>query len=633
MAISFPFFAQRGIKYPVRTDPRNPGRSIIELPKTERKLPQVLSTRNVLDATGYRQNAIAFQPFEMKNPRTGKALDPNATLTIQLPDGTKRTTTVKIFFEQVNEMEKALALRGKSLRNPAAFSNLKPNFDIKPYQIQPKLPEGFNTIKFEQKKPAPATPSPQLPGNITLNKQALPNAKFTLIDWAPELYISEDGRNSNNAEFPTIWTHSSLTLKGPSFPLLVRVPKAFAPLIAKIVWQVADKPFDGTLKTENPAGILASGTVATAEWYSLSNSTLSLPNPNDFLQNIIVASPSNLGVPSKTTAKALYFRVLAYDQTGQLLKIAPAVVASFGDTAKPIKIPPTYSNSVPGLNYSFPEGSFPFGVFVKGGGIQSVKSTQYVNDVLVPKGYKVAFDSRIGVKYYNFMNLIDSNEPLNKELTILDARFSAITGLGTGPSYNNEPNGIILSLNILEGLFSDQLTFEPKTPGAPVIPLEYTISQEMNIDLVNIRFFIGPVPVKIAANVGGNAGLELYGQANTQTIEFNGSIKPYFNTTFNASGGVDAVIAYATLNAGVNPLLGVGLPLGFSSANDGSLSFNGSLNGLTGKIYLSVGFYYPCPDLEKVVGFLTGDEDLPLCECRWDYNIFDFPGFSHDIKY
>jgi hypothetical protein len=184
---------------------------------------------------------------------------------------------------------------------------------------------------------------------------------------------------------------------------------------------------------------------------------------------------------------------------------------------------------------------------------------------------------------------------------------------------------------LLDGLATEKIPLTDKTASGAV-SLNYKVSQSLDIDLVNMRFMIGPVPIAIKASLGGEAGLNIQGFADLIKQEVIGSISPYVSSRFGASGGVDAFIAYATLNAKLDPLLYIGLPMSFRSDSPDKVFMDGKLKGLYGTVYLKVGFYYPCPDLGKVVGWLTGDEEVPLCECNWEYNIFAFDGFEHDFN-
>src|ERR1044071_5605810 len=117
----------------------------------------------------------------------------------------------------------------------------------------------------------------------------------------------------------------------------------------------------------------------------------------------------------------------------------------------------------------------------------------------------------------------------------------------------------------MEGLYNSEIGFTEKIPGTDNISLNYTVKQPLDVELLNTRFMIGPVPFKVTVGIGGEAGVELSGQVNTKTYDMTGTIRPYISSRFYASGGVDAIIAYATLNAEVDPLLSINMPVTFSS--------------------------------------------------------------------
>lgn len=624
-------FAQR---YQERQDPKNPKRKILTLQTATRKAQMVVQTRNVLDADNAKKPPIAFQPFEMRHPRTGKPLNPNATLTINMPDGSKRVTTVKQYYEQLNALENALAVRGRTLRNPSAFAGLKPDFNATVYNNPPVLAPGFKSGKFEVKK-SNASPNLMIPiGGVSVkNSQVITST----IAWDANLLIAEYYQNHGTPEFPAKWVTESGSSKGrTTFPLIVQVPKGFEGLIKKLEWQVSDKPFDGTLKNTSAAAPPRSGIVLNPKWSSAIQSA-NLPIGKNYTYTDLYINLASIEPEPVNIVKPYYIRVICYDAAGDVFKVTDPVVANYGGINKPFKVAVPSVNTVPGFSYSFPEGATPFGVFIRGSGLNSRVNNKWKDETyqeLIPAGYGVTGGASIGVKYFNFLSLVNSSEPVNKEFTLVQAQFKAALGSGTTPSGGNETNGITLKLSGLDGLIDPTpISFNTKLPGTNIITLEYDVKQPLDIELLHTRFTIGPVPMIIKAAIRGEAGVRLSGQANADNFDVTGTITPFVSTRFEASGGVDAFIAYATLNAEVNPLLSLELPMSFTSTGKKPLTFNGVLSGLGGRVYLKVGFYYPCPSVEKIVGFLTGDEDLPLCECKWEYNIFDFKGFEHTYGY
>jgi hypothetical protein len=143
-------------------------------------------------------------------------------------------------------------------------------------------------------------------------------------------------------------------------------------------------------------------------------------------------------------------------------------------------------------------------------------------------------------------------------------------------------------------------------------------------------FIIGVVPVHIKSGIKADIGLDINGTYNAFENKVSATFTPRVNSWFYAFGGVDAVLAYATLNAEVNPLLKVGLPMTINGSTGKAAEMKMTLDALKGKVFLKVGFFYPCPSVSKVVGWIVGDEDVPFCECNWIYNIFDWPGLHED---
>src|SRR5688572_11502847 len=153
--------------YNTRVDPNNTKRKIIDLPKIVKKVVPFNPTKNTLDAAIVKRPPIAYKAFELKDPKTGKALDPARVVSLKMPDGKTRKTTVKQFFDELNKMEEALAAKGRTLRIPATFSDLKPNFNRNSYSKVPKLNKGFQTTGFKTNNYAyKRNPGPMIPKNI-----------------------------------------------------------------------------------------------------------------------------------------------------------------------------------------------------------------------------------------------------------------------------------------------------------------------------------------------------------------------------------------------------------------------------------------------------------------------------------
>lgn len=640
-------FLQAGIislvsaqRYTIIPNPAKQGRKLIRFEPIRQKAVLVNQTINVLDADpGFKRPAIPFRPFEMVNPKTKRAIPPDAKFTLKAKDGRTRTVTAQQFFDELNELERQMCLRGHSLRLKDAFAGMRVQpLNKIPTGHLPAMNAGFVTKSIQFDKPIADKGGPNktfIPIMPTqpITGKTVDLSNVSLVDWEAGLYISEASIDFGNAEFPSNWVYVNVPSAGrKKFPLLLEVTKGIDQLCAKAVWQVSAQPFENTLKTNNPQ-LVASGTQSTLRWASMYAGMEGKKKPNTMHAGLIVDLSA---VPDPSPQSNTYYaRVALYNAAGELLKYSRSVGLIYGGEQKKVFVPIVHKNTVPGFRYSFPDNpDIPFGLFVRGSGIQSTKIEQASEQGISVNGYKVTADAALGFRYYNFLNLVDKSEPKSKEMDVIRATLSAISGIQTGANMQDETKmqGVNLVVNALDGYYKDTVKLVDNLPGSG-ISLNYDVEQSLDKEIVSTRFLIGPVPVKLAAGFQGKAGLELNGYADIAAKNISGSVRPYLSSKFYATGGVDAVIAYATLNAALDPLLEISLPISFNSAGASTLSFNGNIKALYGKVYLKVGFYYPCPDLEKIVGWLTGDEEVPLCECNWEFNIFDFDGLQHTWSY
>ncbi len=643
--LSISLTAQR---YTERTDPANPKRKIVTLTLIIRKLPETVSTRNLLDEDKSRK-PIPFQTFELKNPRTGKVLDPNAKMTLKLPDGSTRVTTVKAFYDQVNEMEKQLTARGRSLRQPNTLKDLRAAPDQKSYlNYNANKFSNYSVNKFRYlPKTTGGRPGP-LPVPVIITKAEPEIIVFNMNNlWNADMYVSLLYENQGTSEFPTEWAKVSGADNGRNkYPVIGQLPAKNKDMVKKILWQLSSIPFDNTLKDINPPGVIKSFEQTTVFWTERPRGWESLPDAakktiasSVFFYNTLDLTgivPYPAGEPV-----TYYIRTVLYNDKNEAIKFPEQIIFVYGhtkDKANEVHLPPAAeTNSVPGFKYSFPDNTdIPFGMFVKGSGLSSYKSKGYAAGdktwTPITTGYKLQANAALGIRYFNFPYIFNAAEPASKELTMISADFKGM--LGTGPTWSPASNGVSLTLSGLDGLIKPfTYEFTNKIPGTDIIDIGYAFKQPIEIVLVNQIFFLGPVPIRIEASILGEAGINLSGQFDPNNLSAGGEIRPYLNSQFKASGGVDAIIAFGTLNADVNPLLSLNMPLTFSSTSSKPLSFNTTISGLKGRVYLKAGFYYPCPSLSKIVGWITGDEELPLCECVWEYNIFEFAGFEHKLGY
>ncbi len=631
--------------YSERKDPTNAKRTIVEFKPVTRDLPTRALTRNLLDNPNVQRAPITYVPFELKNPRSGKALNPSAALKITMPDGRTVNTTVKAFYDQVNAMEKALCAQGRSLRMANAFADFNPNINPVPSNAVPSLSPGYQTISFNiapQTTTGPRVPSTP-PANVQMSgPTAAQLGALSNFSWKTSLYVAASGSDHGTNEFPAEWSGVSLAQQGrTNFPFLIQVPDGMTKLVQKIDWMVSDMPFDDASKVIAIKAYKKQGTLSAINWNKSIRGTLNLPDHKNSSYAALYINFAEIEPLPTDKVKPFYVRAVLYNQAGEIITRTPQVVAMYGNVKQELKMTISQYSGTSDFNYGFPSDyeNAAFGIYLKGTGFNSVQTR--VVDVYSKKdfgaqGYALKGGATLGVKYYNFERIVDSKQPINNDFVLLSINLDAAAGNPAMPVYGQQLKaGARLSLNVLNGLYQPYYEFKATVPGMPnTLSLDYTFKETLDVEVFDYRFFIGPVPVRVYGGVKGEASIVLSGFLNMSNFDASGKLEPYVKTALFAGGGVDAVIAYALVEAQIDPLLHVNLPVSFVSqgANAPVVDFNqASISGLGGKVLLKAGFYYPCPDLGKIVGFVTGDEPLPLCECAWEYNIFQMGKLTHQI--
>lgn len=624
----------------ITQNPRNPKRRLVTLPRVTRSVPQTKLTQNVLDSSGFRRQPIPFQKFEMTNPNTGKALNPAAKITLPGPDGKPGPTmTVKEYFDQLNMVETELTKRGHSLRNPTTFVGVKPNFARGALDAAPKTPAGFKAAPaatFETRRAkveAGKSAQPFILGGVSVQPKVDP--VIVASAFAPILYVGERTSDFGTTEFPVNWTKETLKRDGPKFIFLAEAFDGQVPSAKKVQWQISAAPLPGGGDPLNPPGLLKSGVADLANW-SVATRGMDPKNGKKFAS--FTVDFSVLGPPTPNKTRVCYLRAVLLGADGKPVAApSPGVKVNYG-MGEPIflEIESQQPGFSPGFNYQLPKGeNVPFGVYLKGSGLQTMKKVKNTKAGLVTLGFKATAGAAVGIRYFNFEHIVNDSAPFSSTLDILGVSFSAVAGTGTGNGNTNEPQGISLNVTTFGVTTPIPLASVPGVPNA--FSLEYDLVQPIDYTLVNTVIFIGPVPIHIQATLSGEVGLRLYGQCNlSPPYTMTGGITPFFHSRFDASGGPDILIAYGKLAAEINPLLNVDALLAFDSDAKDPVSVTNSISGLKGRVYLMAGFYHPCPpvkQVKKLFGFITGDEDCPLCETKWEYTIFDWPGFSDTSTY
>ncbi len=625
-------------------DPKNPKRRIITLPKVTRSVPQVKLTKDILDSPGFRRPPIPMQRFEMVNPATGKALDPAAKITLPGPNGKPGPTmTVKEYFDQLNLVETELTKRGHTLRDPSTFVGLKPNFQRGSFDAAPKTPSGFKPaspgmFEIRRAKVAGGNSSPPLIlGNVSTQPTVSPGV--IALAFAPELYVGAQTSDFGTPEFPVKWAKETLKRDGPKFLFLAEAGDGLVPSAKRVQWQISATPFQNGGDPLNPAGLVKSGVETLGNW---TLGTLGMDAKKGKKFAAFTIDFSVIGPPARNQSLECYVRAILLGADGKPVSApTPGVKVNYGmGQTAPLEIPPIPSQLVsnsPGFNYQFPKGDdAPFAVYLKGSGVRVVKSRVNSKKGLETTGFKATANAAIGLRYYNFEHIVNESAPISIPKDILGISFSAVAGKGTGSDVTkNDEAGVSLDITVLGATTSIPLEKVPDVPNA--VSLEYSVDQKIDYTVFDTVILVGYIPVRITASFMGTVGVHLYGQCNlSPPFNMTGGVSPYFHSEFKGSGGPDYLVAHGELVAQIKPLIDVDTLLAFDSTAKDVVSVTNSITALNGRVYLSVGFYHPCSpvkQVKKIIGFISGDNDCPLCETNWEWNIFNWTGFSDTSTY
>jgi hypothetical protein len=555
---------------------------------------EVRAQQNLLDSSDQRRTAIPFQRFEMVHPATRKPLNPNAELRLPAvePGGRVRVTTVKQFYDELNALEQELNKHGRSLRQPNTFADLKPKFNMQTYQQA--LVQNLNASNLGSNTPFATT-----------------------FDVDTTLYVSDKTADEGTPEFPAKWVQQSFPNKGrKKFVFLLEAYKASSQLIKKVEWQVSANPSFTQKKW--------SGVATTSSW-GLSHLGLDLlkTKGNAYASFVIdFGAIPDINPEPQGEPKNYFVRVIPYDAEGKPFKPSTIAIARYGAKEEFLEIHYQATDTAEGFNLNLPPDSIsPFGVYVRGQGFAMTKAVKTTPSGIVPLGFKAGASAQVGMRVFNFLSIVDSSAPKNFEQDVLNLDFAVATGEEIGP----ETNRLHLDIQFLGESVPNMPVNQNLPNGSVAIPLSYNPNKKIDYPILNMWFSIGPVPIHINAELKGEVGVHLNGTVDPKALQITGTINPYIHTSFTGRGGVDAVIAYAKLEASIDPLFNADFTAKFDSKGSKLVTMSKNLDYLKGRVSLVAGFYYPCPSLKKIVGFITGDEDLPLCEQKWQYDIFEFP--------
>ena len=617
------------LKVKVRPDPVNPKRKIIELPRIQQKAQVIRLKQNVLDAPQFRRSAIPFQKFEMVSP-SGKPLDPNQI--IPLPDG--RKITVKEFYDQSNKVEESLNQRGYSLRTAGTFDNIKLSISRQTI-ANGMIPVGAKKITQTELNNIKTgiTAAGKTSSNVTVGKINLGTVKNVLPGIVGKLFASGSTNiTGQTSEFPAIWNSTSSECSGGTCSLLIKIPKGLAQNYGKLVWQVSAVPFETVIDPLQAPNVVKVG-IMKSDWNFITgkikeDGVQSAGGGSDFSYmqfdiNFAAFLPQN-------TKGKYYVRAVLTDQnngspgvTQSIALEVDTIPGGFGE----LEIPQTQPSTIyKQPNKSFPDDDSPFGFYFHKNNLSGTKTTLAGKTT----GYRVSGGAELGVRYYNFEHLVNSDKPKSNEQSLLGAQFEAVVGPGgDGKGNTNGTQGARLVLSI-----AGQETVIPLTDQESVPTGEYSLnygpnSQEIDQQLLYIVIPLIPVVnIVIEAKITGSYGYELSGKVNFMDNSAGGNLRLFVKTDFKSKADLEFPlgIAYVGMRGTSLPLFNAEINSSFSSDGKATVTQIGSYKALVIDVSLTAGFYHPCPpvkQIKKLWGYITGDEDTPLCQTEWNYNILE----------
>ena len=569
--------------------------------------------RNIFDARkGFAIAPIKHVDFTVTPDAAKKGFKMDSIYTWTAPDGEVKMASGEEILKQVNEMERELNFRGRTLRKQNAFSAL--SYKLINQSAVLKIPKSVTKISDDPVlKNGPGKGIYKIP-IIKTKHNKLPDVsgKFsTVIGGDVGVYfgriISNTGEFQGNISTSSFIDNSKCIKQCPLDITLSLDAKIIQSLnISNCVLEISDNP---DRKPNDNTNILATGNFnfkkpAFAK-YGTENVSISGDAPPSFhtLYSFSVKI-NDLSKLAKAAIKPVlyYAYVKFYNDKGDLLYYSSyntAVLESKIDV--PIFIGQDKKVNA-GFDDAFTDPTGLFGMYYKSSNLNSTYSTKRDEATLViSENAKLSGDVEIGAQYYNFWYLLDNDQPKYERKSFIAANFSSeytnrykqgMVGIRIpgGEKKSNDMNnysGYQMNYSLFDGETTESYT---KTSG-------YTTTRSVEYNLFDERFFIGPVPCRITVDMKGNATLTRQSTMDTLidgSVSLSTSVTPHLDLTLTGKGGVDASIAYATIVANVK-VIEVDLPVNAKASKDADLDAALKITALSGEIYFTAGLCIPIP--------------------------------------
>lgn len=550
---------------------------------------------NLLDASpGYKKAAIKFVPIKADY---SKGYSDTKVYEWKDPLGNQHTATGKEILDEVNDLEQQLNERGHSLREKKALNGLT-------LQLNAVAKNDFANCVITNKL-LPAKKNPQYDFNKPVKLKNV-NIAEKLINSTVYSYL---GYVTNSAEFKSANMNSS-----DKFTRIGNNASADMQLVMQTaMFQKVKTCRVDVAETPKGSALFATTIVLNKFTHTISSA---VPNINfgDAVEPQYM--PSNYSIysykllfenvgnklPAATrNAKPYYLILTFYDAAGQQVQTyQPNDLVLNNQLPMPLNVTKMGGKQYSGYDYQFLDpGLHCFGFYAKSSGYNA----QYFSQDSAYDGKRmkstVNANMEIGVKYYNWERLINSNAPLTKDFPLFgydissEEKYLKLDGkpppIGFAEYKKEDPDkGIVTLLGETHNLAN---TNEDK------------FVKVINENFPTIDFFIGPVPCNITIGLSGNISVAVdYQSKKIKSSDAKLSITPHADITLHGSGGIDAKIMYAKVYADVK-LLEIDMPYTMEVSATNTLANIQpllSVGGLSGEVYFKAGFCIPIPLVDDI---------------------------------
>lgn len=570
----------------------------------------VVMKENLLDRSpGFKKAPIRFVPLA-GDP--AKGYDPEKTYSWVNPQtGERHSAKGKEILAMTNDMEKALNERGHSLREKTPFIQLSLQLPVVAKNDLSRC-----VIKNQVTNKNTRGNSTGNGGTIpAINRLKINNGRIdtrikTMVDATVYSYVGNIITNAREFRNGTLGSSVQMTRNGSSITadLMLVIPpalmnKAAGCAVALSTTQNGSVVTTAKLNIKSPSATIA----PVSGGYSITYEDCIEPQnmPRDYLMRIYTLELGNTGYnfPVAGTQPNYYYATISfYDAAGQLINTyQPNQVVFNNQLPMPINIAVSKQSQYNGFNYELTDpGLHAFGFYASSAGFSSSYSANDFGYNGKDRKASVSADMSIGVKYYNFRQLVNSSEPLSEQFVLFGYKLTSeekyyradgvppIRVPGSGGLKKEAPDyGVVTLLGKDYDLRNTNLT---------------SFEEIINKPVTDIRFFIGPVPCRVSVDITGKVSVAAEYQSSSN-CDIRAILNPHADVSLRASGGVDAYsIAYAKVVADVN-LLTIDMPYVLTADNTAkstSIQPTLSVGGLAGQIYFQAGLCIPIPFVDDI---------------------------------